>query len=334
MRITILSVILAIGFSAAAQQGNNFSLWYLNNMQHNPAAAGTNNNDLKAFANFRYQYFTVTEKPYRSISASVESKILKSKRGNGYFGIGGVFNNDATGDMRYTVNNFSVPISYHIFFNKESSLSLGVSPGWYQRSVERSGYTWENQWTGYGFSPGIPGEDLRGATSVDKFNLGAGLFFQNKTSAYNKVYFGVSADHLLSQDIGFFIEDNLARRYTLQFGMTHRFDLTRFGISPNVFAMTQGPNMNVMFGLNFNLYLQDPSLRTIFVNPNYLSLGVYYRLNEGVVLNVLVEYEDATFAFGYDTNINSMLPYSKSIGGIEVAVTYDLIFNKKEKYIY
>ena len=135
MRLIILSIALTTCLVASAQQGKNFSMFFHNNMQHNAAAVGTNDNDIKVFANFRYQYFTVTDKPFQTFSASGEGKLFKSTKRDGYFGLGASFINDISGDGRYMVNTIAVPIAYHIFFNKENSLSVGVSPGLYQRTL-------------------------------------------------------------------------------------------------------------------------------------------------------------------------------------------------------
>src|SRR5690554_8109539 len=88
MKPILLSIALFFCFVASAQQGKNFSMFSLNNMQHNPAAVGTNDNDIKVFANFRYQYFTVSDKPFQTISASGEIKLFNSTstRKKGYFG--------------------------------------------------------------------------------------------------------------------------------------------------------------------------------------------------------------------------------------------------------
>lgn len=334
MRNFIIFIFVLTSLSIAAQQESNFAMPYLNNMQHNPAAVGTNNFDLRAFANFRYQYFTVTKKPYRTISAAVEAKILKSKTNKHYMGIGLDFLNDGSGDGKYNVNQIMVPIAYHLFFDNNNSLALGVSAGMYQRSLNPEAFTWESQWTGIGFNDGIPGELMGGSRNAFNFDLGAGLFYKHQTSITNKVYVGLSAGHLLAQEIGFNVGDKLERRYTAQFGMSHRFDLTNFGISPNIYAMLQGNNMNIIFGSNFEFYLQDRSQRTLFVNPKYISVGIYHRYLEGIIVNFQFVYEGLGIGFAYDSNINKLRTHSKTLGGLEIALSYDLIINKKEKFIY
>jgi len=308
-------------------------MWFKNNLQHNAAAVGTNDNDVKLFTNYRNQYFSVSDKPFQTISASVEGKIKSSKDRNNYFGIGASFINDMSGDGRYSVNHFSVPIAYHMFFNDENSLSIGISPGLYQRSIGNGILNWESQWNGYQFDPTINPEGVPNAT-VSNFDLGAGIFYKFQTSPSNKVYFGFSANHILEPEISFNIQDNMFIRYVGQFGMSHRFYNSTFGISPNVITVFQGPTQNIIFGTNFDYYLQEPSKRTSFYSPTVFSFGVYHRLRDAIIVNFQYSFKSITIAASYDSNINTMLPASRSIGGFEVAFMYDIISNRRGKFIY
>lgn len=331
--ISLFALALFVSFQIFAQQGRNFSMWFHNNMQHNPAAVATNNNDMQLFTNFRYQYFTVTDKPFQTISGSIEGKLFRSKTRNGYLGIGGAFMNDASGDSRYTNTQVSIPIAYHLFFNQNNSISLGVSPGLYQRSISPGSLTWESQWTGYEFNNDVPGEGLANA-NVSNFDLGAGVFYHYKKNNTQRVYFGFSAQHILQPNIDFNITDNLFRRFTGQIGANYKFNGSRFGISPQVIAMFQGPNRNIMFGSNFDFYLQEPSLRTIFFTPHIFSFGVYHRLGDAAVVNFSYTFSGLTIALSYDSNINSMLPASKTVGAAELVLKYDILVNRKGKFIW
>lgn len=332
-KLITITIAIALSSVACAQQGKNFSLWFLNNTQHNPAAVGNIENDMKVFANFRYQYFTVTDKPFQTISASAEGKIFKSEKRPNFLGVGASFINDMSGDGKYMVNNVSVPIAYHIYFNKKNSISLGISPGIYQRSLSAGNLTWESQWNGFEFDPSYNG-DIVPRASLTNFDLGAGIFYKFQASRTNKIYFGVSAQHLLEPELNFNMHDNLMRRFIGQFGMSHRFPSSYFGISPQLFAMIQGPNQNFIFGSNFDFYLQDPSRKTIFVAPQMLSFGVYHRLRDAIIVNAQFSFSGVTIAVSYDTNINNMIAYSKSVGGLELALMWDFKFNRKEGKLY
>ncbi|MGM0478094.1 MAG: PorP/SprF family type IX secretion system membrane protein [Bacteroidota bacterium] len=333
MKYIIASIILFSVTSTWSQQGRNFSMWFHNNMQHNPAAVATNDNDMQLFTNFRYQYFTVTDKPYQTISGSIEGKLFRSDTRNGYLGIGGSFMNDMSGDGRYSNNQFTIPIAYHLFFNENNFMSVGVSPGMYQRSISPGNFTWESQWNGYEFNNSQPSENVANA-SVANFDLGAGVFYNYKEDNTRKIYFGFATQHILQPKLDFNIRDNLARRFTAQAGANYKFDNSTFGISPQVIAMFQGPNRNIMFGSNFDFYLQEPSKRTLFFQPTIFSFGIYHRIKDAVVANFQYTFKGMTIALSYDSNINTMLPASKSVGALELALKYDLIWDKKGKFIY
>lgn len=331
-RLFILSCLLFAG-TTLSQQGRNFSLFFQNNMQHNPAAVATHNNDMQLFTNFRYQYFTVTDRPFQTISGSLEGKLFRGATRNGYLGIGGAFMNDMSGDGRYSNTQVSIPIAYHLYFNEQNSISLGVSPGLYQRTISPGSLTWESQWNGYEFNNDIPGEGLANA-NVSNFDLGAGLFYHFKANNTRRFYMGFSTQHILQPSLMFNIQDNLYRRFTGQIGAHYKFTNSSFGLSPQVLAMFQGPNRNIMFGSNFDFYLQEPSLRTIFFRPTIFSFGVYHRFMDAVVVNFQYTFKGLTIALAYDSNINSMLPASKSVGAAELAIKYDMIVNRKGKFIW
>lgn len=336
MRLFLFTISLTLSLTALSQQGQNFSMWFHNDYQHNPAAVGNNDLDLKFFVNTRLQYFTVADKPLLTISAAGEAKIFRSKKSKNHFGVGASIINDMSGNGRYTVNDIAVPISYHIYFDEHNSMSLGIAPGIYNRSIGVGNYNWESQWSGYYFDNDNLGDaNFINTSGKTNFDLGSGLMFKHQKSVTNKFYIGVSARHLLQPKIEFSqIEERLNMRFIGQFGMKHRFHLSNFGISPNVLAVFQGPNHNIVVGSNFDFYLQDPSLRTIFLTPTYFSVGAYYRYLEGLILNFQFSIKGFNIALAYDTNLNSMTPSSKSVGGFELALSYDIMLNKRDRLLY
>jgi type IX secretion system PorP/SprF family membrane protein len=328
-----IAIIFCINFSLNAQQGRNFSMWFQNHMQYNPAAVGTNDNDIQFFTNFRYQYFTVTDKPFQTISGSVEGKLFRSDTRNGYLGVGASFMNDMSGDGKYSVTQVNIPIAYHLFFNENNFISLGVQPGLYQRSLSAGNLTWDNQWNGYEFNNAVPGESVANA-SASNIDVSAGLFYTYKEDYTRKIYGGFSVQHITQPELDFNIEDGLYRRYNAQLGGNYKFNLSTFGIAPQVLVTIQGPNQNIVFGSNFDFYLQEPSFRTDFFRPTIFSFGLYHRYGDAIIANFSYRFQGLTIAASYDSNINRLLPASSSVGGFEVALKYDMIINRKGKFIY
>lgn len=329
-KLFISFLLIGFSYSTSAQQGRNYSMWFANEMQYNAAAVGTNFNDLKLFTNFRYQYFTVSEKPFQTISGAFEGKLLKDNA-NGYLGAGISFMNDMSGDGRYSVTQFAVPIAYHIQAGKAHVISLGLQPGVYQRSISQGNLTWDNQWTGFEFGSDIAGEGIPNA-SIANFDLGAGFRYSYKPDNTNKISVGYGAQHILRPDLRFNIEDKLFLRHTAQISGQIKPKLSSFGVSPHILAMFQGPTNNIMFGSNFDFYLQEPSLRTDFFLPTVFSFGIYHRLRDSFIANASFTFKGISIGASYDTNI-SMLPASGTVGAFEIFLAWDVIVNRQKKFI-
>jgi type IX secretion system PorP/SprF family membrane protein len=333
MKKIILSGIVAclLSFYSLGQQARNYSMWFKNNMQYNAAAVGSNDNNLRLFTNFRYQYFTVMDKPFQTISASLEGKLLKSRLSNGYIGAGVSFMNDMSGDGRYAVSNLVVPVAYHLEMNRDHHISLGLQAGFYQRSINAGNLTWENQWNGYEFNTSITGEGIPNA-SVQNFDMGAGVMYRYQPDNTNKLIIGYGANHVVRPELSFNIQDELFMQHTIHIGGSIKGNLSAVGFSPNALIMLQGPNRNVILGSNFDFYLQEPSLRTDFFQPTIFTFGIYHRYLDAIIANFMFSWKGLTAGLSYDSNI-SLLPNSSSVGALEVVLLYDIDVNRRNKYI-
>ena len=330
--ITLLSLTFTLVFQLCySQMGRNYSMWFKNPMQYNAAAAGTNDNNLRLFTNFRYQYFTVMDQPFQTISGSIEGKMFKSSLSNGYIGTGVHFMNDMSGDGRYTVSNLGVPITYHLEVDRDNHISLGIQPGFYQRSISGGNLTWESQWAGTEFNTNLQGEGIPNA-STQQFDLGAGVLYRFQPNNTNKFMLGYGVNHILRPDLAFNITDELFMQHSIHVGGSIRNNLSSVGFSPHALVMLQGPNRNVMFGSNFDFYLQDPSLRTDFFQPTIFSFGVYHRFLDAIIANFMFSFKGFTLGVSYDSNI-SILPQSSSVGALEINLLYDIDINRRQKYI-
>lgn len=329
--LLVLTISFLLCLNSFSQQARNYSMWFKNNMQYNAAAVGTNDNNLRLFSNFRYQYFTVMDKPFQTISASLEGKLLKSRLSNGYIGSGVSFMNDMSGDGRYSVSNLVVPVAYHLEVNNDNHISLGLQAGFYQRSITAGNLTWENQWNGYEFNTDVTGEGIPNA-SVQNFDMGAGILYRYQPNNTNKLLIGYGANHVVRPELQFNISDELFMQHTFHIGGSIKNGLSSVGFSPNALIMLQGPNRNVIVGSNFDFYLQEPSLRTDFFQPTIFTFGVYHRYLDAIIANFMFSWKGLTVGMSYDSNI-SILPNSSTVGALEILLIYDIEVDRRNKYI-
>jgi len=111
----------------AAQQTPQYSLYMLNQFGQNPAYAGLDNT-LSATGVYRSQWLGLAGAPVTQImSAHMPLNVISS-------GIGIQFENDVVGASQRTAATFAY--SYHVELNRSSRLSIGLSGGLIQQSLD------------------------------------------------------------------------------------------------------------------------------------------------------------------------------------------------------
>lgn len=165
-KILKLSVTLALCFFASvganAQMDKHFSMFNASQVYLNPATAGFSQQQLQLFTNFRSQWLTVTQEPYRTITASVDWRMLDpdATKEKNFMGAGVNFYNDRAGVSQFTTNVITFPISYSLQVGESDHLSFGLQPAFYQRTINGENLTWDNQWTGTEFNQGLDNNEL------------------------------------------------------------------------------------------------------------------------------------------------------------------------------
>lgn len=318
MKIVVFLLALISWGTVFSQQDRHYSMFFANPVQFNPAAAGHHPGNLQLFTNFRMQWFTVSQNPFRSVSASAEGKLLEKELNQSFIGAGVNFINDVSGDSKYTLNVISFPLNYSIKVNHNSYLSLGIQPGIYNQKMAGDQLYFDSQWDGAGFDTGISHNENIGGFSQINFDLGSGLYLMSRPSERTKIDLGISALHLTRQPINFFeSSEKLYRNFTFYLKSELQTIKSNLAFHPAIYAFAQGPNFEITAGNNFVYNLEPPSKHTSYFNGTYLTFGLYYRSTDAVIANFI--YTNGPFSVGlsYDTNISGLTPASKSVGAFE-----------------
>ena len=182
-----------------AQQDKHFSMFSESPVFLNPATAGFSDQQLQLFTNFRSQWLTVTDDPYRTISASVDWRMLdpEATKAASFMGAGVNFYNDKSGISQYTTNIITFPINYALQVGVADHLSFGLQPAFYQRTINGDHLTWDSQWTGVEFDQGLSNNELllNQNLNISRFDIGAGVYWRNDNS-----YIGLSVPNLLTDE--------------------------------------------------------------------------------------------------------------------------------------
>ena len=321
---------LGLATGASAQQDKHYSMFAESPVYMNPATAGFFPGQMQVFTNFRMQWLTVSDNPYRTISASIDWRMLD--RGN-FMGMGINFYNDMAGDGQYMINEVTVPINYAIEVAKDNHISIGLQPAWYSRTMLSGNLTWDNQWTGTEFNTGISsGESILSQPNlnINKFDLSAGVYWYAHLNKEMRISLGIAGHHLTKQKVNILdVEDGLWRKLTVHGQMRLHRRNSNMTLLPAFYGFIQGPNMALTMGSNFRFLLRGASQVTGYWNEMALSFGGYYRLGDAIIANVIFDLSGLSVGASYDFNISSLTPATGGVGGFEFFLRYRLSFQRR-----
>lgn len=319
-KILALAALIA-PFQLDAQQDIHYSQFHSSPTFLNPGSTGVFNGNIRAMLNYRSQWKTISQ-PFSTFSASFDSRLLQDKLKSGFFGLGAVFYTDKAGASKLTTGNYALNISYAIEVGEDMYLSLGVQPGFLQKSINYSDLQYGHQWTGTAFDNTIAGE-YSGSMKFMTFDLGAGIYFNYRSSEDLAFYAGVGAAHLTSPSISFLgTTDNLIRKFTFHGGAEIVVPNTSLIILPNFLVTSHSPNRIINFGADFKYLLKEQSRYTGFVDEVSAGLGLYYRVGDAFWGTFQFNYTGFTFAVSYDLNISDLSVATNGMGGMELMLMY------------
>src|ERR1700729_1750025 len=138
--------VLSLMVCAVNGQDIHFSQFMMDPLQQNPAMAGADH-DLEANLNYKNQWSSVAI-PYKTIAASYDMRLSKSKGKKGFWAGGINFYSDNSGDAQVGTTQVNLTAAYHVVTSESSQLGLGIMGGYAQRSINYSQLQWGNQYDG------------------------------------------------------------------------------------------------------------------------------------------------------------------------------------------
>jgi len=279
------------------------------------------------FSNFRMQWLTASDEPFRTNTGAIDWRFTQANSG-GFLAAGLMFYNDAAGASNFQTNIFSVPICYAIEVGKENHLSIGIQPGYYQRTVSTDGLTWDNQWAAIQFNTALPSnEGGASGQQVSTFDIGMGIFWYANLSKLTRVSLGLSGQHLTKQKIGYFSEtDKLYRKMMLHGQFEFIIDGTGLAVMPAFMAFVQGPNKEITLGSQFRWHLRSGSQSTDRFNDIHFGIGAFYRTRDALLANFIIEFGGLGIGANYDLNMSGLTVATGGMGAMEFFLRWRVIF--------
>lgn len=328
----ILSLIVLAGALRVPAQDIHFSQFEYSPMNLNPALVGANS-PMQGIVNYRNQWSRVGN-PYQTIGASFDARFNENKRMKKGIIAGGInFFNDKAGTTNVSTNIVSMNLAYHLILDRENTLGIGLQGGFGQRSISTSGAEWASQYDGIGFNPMMSsGEDFN-SPSFSYFDVGAGMVYSYKMKGgymtqniQRRVNVGFAAFHLNRPNYSFLENEGeqLAMRFSGFINADLGIENTRGILQPGIYFHRQAGHQEIMLGTNYGYILHTGSKATGFTRPITAYIGFFYRFQDAAVARLMFEYDLFSLGFAYDINLSDLTPVTRSVGGFELFLRYNL----------
>jgi len=316
----LIAVMVVVACSGNVQaQDLHFSQFFNSPLTTNPANTGfIPDADYRIGANYRNQWVSVMDVPYKTISVFGDAQIFRNKIENGWVGVGGVILRDVAGSGNLTSTKVYGSLAYHQMIGYASLLSAGFNVGWANKRIDPTRLKFPdqfNQATGF-FDAGIPTSVVFNSTSISYMDIQAGLnyaYFPN-----DKVYVngGFSVHHLNKPRETFFtssgFDNRLAPRYIGFLNASLKIN-DQVIVNPMAYYTNQSKASELVAGASLNYNLSGDGETQVIG-------GLFYRGGESFIPLLGFQWKNFTMSFTYDVTSSSLSSYNNSRGAIEFSL--------------
>jgi len=292
----------------------------------NPANTGAFNGEYRASAIYRDQWRSALGgAAFKTYAASFDMPIVRDISVDDYLAAGVQLYNDRAGDGN--LNNFSalLSVAYHKFLGEDGRkvLTVGLQGGISQKNLDLSRLYFGNDFNEGVWQPGTSGEWNWLNTRTSSYVINGGVSYAQAVTDRFGFNIGAGVNNInqplesfdrrnISKDVG------LGMRYTGQLGAIIGIN-DRFTLKPAVLLQSQSSAMEIVAGNEFNYKMgEDYDLPT----STAIFGGVWYRVQDAVLVTAGVEFKGFRLGFGYDINTSNLSTATNGNGGFEVSIRY------------
>ncbi|GAB4140408.1 MAG: hypothetical protein Fur0041_15560 [Bacteroidia bacterium] len=319
-------------------QDIHFSQLTQSPLLQNSALAGLAHEAL-VIVNYKDQWRSVTPNPFKTFNVSADAAVMQNSKGN-RLGLGLNLFSDKAGDGAMKTTSGQLHLSGVLGVGEYSSLSVGLYGGAAQRSLSYDKLYFDNQYINGQLDLTAPSFEPAAIPNRNYMDFGAGLAWYygtgNNTISSNdamNMTIGFSVQHI-NQPIYTFYGDNshkLPMRYLAHGNAEIGIKNYSLVLEPAYLVMIQGGHHEINAGMLVKYWLQEASVYTGRKKPAAFVLGGYYRFADA--LNIVTAYEMYPMRLGisYDVNLSGLTAASRSRGGIEFSLRFNIVNDGKSK---
>ncbi len=338
-KLLLLSCVGFFGLASLNAQDIHFSQADLSPTFYNPAAAGSEYGNLRVNTIYKDQWAAQTANPFTTYYFGADYGFYSKENAGkkAYVGVGLNAFYDKAGAGGLTNIDGSLLVSVNMPLNKNSRLSVGMSLGASQRSVEDvDAYSWDNDWTDEnGYTPGSGGSYIVGLESlstgmVPDYGLGVYYTYTSDQKAMRKnderrLDVGVSVAHLTEPDMALAGgEDSRHRKYTFYSEFSYGLNYANTTLKPLFVYNKQGIHQEYLTGIMFDFQIINHSRHTGYIKETSLGFGTYYRVGDAFIFAARAEVGRIAVSYSYDVTASKLPSNFVGRGGSEISLSFAL----------
>lgn len=318
-------VVMSAASSPLMGQDARFSQFFTTPQLVNPASVSLFQGDYQLALNYRSQWGSVMEEPYRTIAAAGSMKVHPRFADCDYIGLGFDLLADRAGALAFGTIQANLGATYYKSLDGHGTrfLGLGFQAGVAQRSLDYDPY----------------GDFLEGpeALAVDRFSffdLSTGLVYSHLINRQNYWYAGAALYHVNRPEQSFLVtargfsggDEALAMRAVLHAGGSVAL-AERWLLRPQAMVQRQGPHTEFLAG-GYLQFVTGPA------GPNgggghAVHLGGFFRPGDALVLSGRMDWDHWYLTLSYDVTTGVLTDANRGAGGLEISLAKALFRDKR-----
>ncbi|MFY0254682.1 PorP/SprF family type IX secretion system membrane protein [Chitinophaga sp. 30R24] len=318
---TCLAIILIVALGGFAQD-LHFSQFFNSPLTTNPANTGfIPDGNYRIGVNYRDQWASIPV-PYRTMSAFGDFQLFREQLVYGWVGVGGVLLRDAAGSGNLISTKGYASIAYHQLLGESSLLSLGFNAGSAGKRVDITKLTFGDQWNGKFFDSHIPTGEPITQSSVNYFDLQAGMNYAYFPTDNIYVNAGFSVQHINTPRETFYAGNNEVPRRYIGFLNASLKASDKVILNPAAYYATQVGAHEFMLGANVAYNLSGDGAQQLYG-------GIYYRGNDAAIFLVGYQLNNIKMMFNYDITTSGLSAANNRRGAYEIGVVYTGLYTNR-----
>lgn len=336
----LLSCVAIIGAVSLNAQDIHFSQADLSPTFYNPAAAGSEYGNLRVNTIYKDQWASQTANPFTTYYFGADYGFYSKENGGkkAYVGVGVNAFYDQAGAGGLTTIDGSLLLSVNIPLDKKNRLSVGMSFGASQRSIENvDAYSWDNDWTDEnGYTDGSGGDYIAGLESLSTGMIpdyGLGVYYtyasdqtSMRKSNERRLDVGLSVSHLTEPNMSLTgsFADARHRKYTLYSEFSYGINYANTTLKPLFVYNRQGIHQEILTGMMVDFQIVNHSRHTGYVKETSLGFGAYYRVGDAFIVAARAEVGRIAVSYSYDITASKLPSNFVGRGGSEISLSFAL----------